>query len=510
MSALADAGRLAAWTALLFAAWTAVAGGFALHLGRDDLAATARRGLAAASGSAFAALGVLVFAVATRDYSLAFVAQRASTLMPGRWVPIAVLSTTAGAMLAWAALTALGACLAARSPRAGGAVAAGLGTIVVAGGAAAVAAAIAIATRPFAPTFGAVPDGGVLAPDLQQPAATLAATAYVAAAAAAMVAFARTAGALVARSLDAPWSAALRRWNVVAWVAGLTGTVAAARWHAATPLRGAWIAHPTTPLWVLLCAIGAWLVHLDAGRQTADRAVTRVLLTCAMAIAAAAALAYGAGAPVQGLADPAVPAGPWFALVPAGALVLTVWLLRHAAGAAARIATAPALESHAPAAWLAHAGVVLFVGALAGSAFARAHRVQLADTAIFGVRDPFGHQWTFASEGESTSQRENYAAVTWALLPARDGVRRPIVTAEVRAYSSAADADDAGAVRVAYTGSVIRGVFLETRIAVANPDTTPPTLQVTFVPLATWLVPGTLLLIAGTLLPLAARREQLA
>ncbi|MEA3245043.1 MAG: hypothetical protein U9Q74_02680 [Gemmatimonadota bacterium] len=88
-------------------------------------------------------------------------------------------------------------------------------------------------------------------------------------------------------------------------------------------------------------------------------------------------------------------------------------------------------------------------------------------------------------------------------MPSRDGVRRSIVTAEARAYSSAADPDDGGAVRVVYAGSAIGGVFLDTRVAVADPDTTPSTLQVTFVPLATWLVPGALLVIAGTLLPLA-------
>ncbi len=510
VSALADAGRLAAWAALLFGAWAAVAGAFALRLGRDDLSVAAERGLAAASACAFAALGVLAFAVATRNYALAFVAQRVSALLPGRWMPIAVLSTTAGAMLAWAAMTALGAGLAARAARGAVPGVAALGTVVVAGAAAATASAVALATRPFALTFGAVPDGGVLAPDLQQGTATIAAVAYLVASAAAMVAFARTAGALAARALDAAWSVGTRRWNAVAWAAALAGAVAGARWYVATPLRGTWIADPVTPLWLMPCAIGAWLVHLDARRPTADRAVTRVLLTCAMAIVATTALAFGAGAPIRGLGDAAPAAGPWFGLVPFGTLVLTVGLLRRAAGAAARTATVPAFASHPPAAWLAHAGVVLLVGAVAGSWFAREHRVQLADTAIFGVRDPFGHQWTFAGQGESTSQRENYAAVTWALLPSRDGVRRPIVTAEVRAYSSAADTDDPRAVRVAYAGSALHDLFLETRVAVANPDTAPPTLRVTFVPLASWLVPGAVLLIAGTLVPLVARRPQIA
>lgn len=518
MNGLADAGRLAAWASVLFAAWAALTGGLALRQRRDDLTATARRGLAAAAACALAALGVLALAATTRDYALAFVAERASVLMPDRWVPITVLSSPAGAMLAWAAMAGMGAGFAARSALAarlplaaarGRAVgAAGVGTIVVAAGAAAIAGVVALATRPFAPTFGTVPDGGVLAPDLQLAAPTVAAFAYVAGSALAMVAFARTAGALAARHLEAEWSAAVRGWNAAAWVAVLAGAVAAARWHAATPLRGEWVRDPATPLWLLPCVIGAWLVHLDAARQTPDRVVTRVLLTCAMAVAAAAALAYSGGAPVHGTADAVAPAGWWFTLVPAGALVLSAGLLRRGAGAAARAAAIPGPPPHRPAAWLAHAGFILVAGAMAGSAFARTHRMQLVDTAIFGVRDPFGHQWTFASEGESTSQRENYAAVTWALVPSRDGVRRPIVTAEARAYSSAADPDEGGGVRVAYAGSAIRGAFLETRIAVADPDTTPPTLEVTFVPLATWLVPGALLVIAGTLVPLLARREE--
>ncbi|MEA3246901.1 MAG: hypothetical protein U9Q74_12165, partial [Gemmatimonadota bacterium] len=319
MNGLADAGRLAAWAAFLFAAWAAVTGGLALREGRDDLATTARRGLVAAAACAVVAVGVLAVAVVTRDYAFAFVAQRVSGLMPRRWAPIALLASTPGAMLVWAAMAGVGAAVAARPPlgdaRAGhlapGATsgASGVATIAVGAAAMAIAVAVALATRPFAPTFGAVPDGGVLAPDLQQAAPTVTGVAYLAASAAAMVAFARTAGALAARSLDAAWSAAVRRWNAVAWVAVLTGTVAAARWYAATPLRGAWLADPATPLWLLPCAIGVWLVHLDAGRPTADRVVTRVLLTAAMAVAGAAALAYGAGAPVRGVGDAAAPAG---------------------------------------------------------------------------------------------------------------------------------------------------------------------------------------------------------
>ncbi len=502
MHGLADFARLAAWVALVFAVWAAAAGLSARRMLHANLAVIAWRGMVAAVTAASIALAVLCYALAARDYDFAFAAERASAFMPAKWLPAALLSATGGATLAWAVLVgAFGLAALGRVRRATALDNGRPVTVVAASAVMAVTLAVAIASRPFATTFGAVHDGAVLSPDLQQVAPIVVALGYLTAAAASVVSLSLTAGALDARALDLRWSGAARRWNAIAWTALVAGVVASARWYAGTPLRGDWATDPATSLWLLPCAIGAWLIHLDAARPTADRVVTRLLLIFAMAAAAAAALAFGLGIPVHGIAAHANPAGRWLVVIPLGVALAAIALLRRAAGAAAGATRLPAPSRNVAAAWLAHAGGLLVLGAIVGARFTRSYRIQLADTAIFTAHDQLGRQWTFTGEGQSTSQRENYAAVTWALAPARNGVRGPVLTAEARAYASDSDNDEQGAVQVAYAGSVARGVFLETRVSVVNPDASPAVLRVSFVPLGTWLVPGALFILAGSLIP---------
>jgi len=334
-----------------------------------------------------------------------------------------------------------------------------------------------------------------------------------------VVSFAVTAGAVAARRLDECWSRRVRAWTAVAWTALFAGVVASARWYALNPVRGQWLAAPETALWLLPVATGAWLIHLDAGPATADRVVTRILLIAATVVAATGALALGGGAFVNGAAPRDYGhAGAWVALLPAAALILFGSQLRRGAGLLAGDAGAAGAAPPVPpvvqtggsqagaraGAWIAHAGIVLLLGAALGAHYARVHTVALSDTQIFRAKDPFGHQWSFASQGVSTLQRENYASLTVSVLAERDDRRLGMLSAEARSYLLA---DGAESDAPAFTVGTLVGAFTETRLAVAESDRRRPTVRITFVPLAPWAVPGAWLAAIGTLLPLFLRRE---
>lgn len=513
------AGRLALWLAVLLAVWSVAAALAALRASRADIAVQAARGLAAAATAATAALGILVAALGTHDFGVRFVAARSSVLMPARFIPNAVLGAPAGALLALAAGTGIASLVVLR--RATGA-RERTWIVAAAAGLMALALVIAASRLPFARTFGFRADGAVLSPDLEHGNAVLHAVALLGGSVCAAAAFITTFAALAAGRLADRWTADVRHWNAVAWCLFFVAAVAGARWHALNPLRGPWLAAPATALWLLPCAMGAWLVHLDAGRPSPERTVTRMLLVAGTFVAACGAVSLDGGAFIRGVADVTDTRGRWFGIAALAALLLTIAIVRRARGSASQATTpvgevagevaggvagdvagdvAGGVAGGRVAGIVAHAGFAIVAAAAIGSYYTHTHVVRLADTEIFRAKDPFGRQWSFASEGASTLKRENYSAITYTLRPERDGVRGDVVSADARSYGLA-DEDTTGI--AAFTAGVISGALVEARVSVEDPSITPVAMRITFVPLASWLVPGAVLVVLGTLLPLFA------
>jgi cytochrome c biogenesis factor len=321
----------------------------------------------------------------------------------------------------------------------------------------------------------------------------------------ATVSFAITTAAVASRGVDDRWSARVRVWNALAWTSLFVGAIAGARWYAMNPVRGAWLADPVTALWLLPTATGAWLVHLDSGRADTQRTVTRVLLIAATYIGTMLALTFGAGAFVTGTARAVANHAGWLVgVTPVAALLLLIVLLRRGRGALASSSAIPDGVRSPAAGWVAHAGLVLVILAALGARFTREQTVALGDAEIFRARDPFGHQWSFASQGISTLQRENFASLTASVMPQRDGIRLAMLSAEARSYTLASG-EDAGP--PAFITGHVDGIFLETRLTVVEPEGKRPTLRIAFVPLAPWLAIGAWLLAIGTLAPLFSRRK---
>lgn len=481
----------------VFALWAVAAAVAAIRTSRADLGASAWRGLVAAGVCALMATFGLIIALVEGDVAVGFVAQSSSVLMPARYIPAALLSAPGGALLALAACTGLAGTLVTRTLRG----AARSWAIATIGGAIAVSlAVVAIADAPFA-LVAVRTDGAGLSSDLQRGAAVLHAVALLVATVCATASFAEMIAAVATQGLDDAWSRRVRRWNAAAWTALFVGVIAGARWYALNPVRGLWLEAPSTALWLLPCVAGAWLVHLDTSALGAARVATRLVLTSGIFVAMMISVAFLNGAFVNGVARAGAGyEGALVGAVPALAITVFIGRLRRGAGVLRAVSSLTPPTRSPMGAWIAHAGFILLIVAMGGSGFTREHTVTLSDAEIFRAKDPFGHQWQFSSQGLSTLQRENYASLTVSLMPTRDARLLPMLSAETRSYGLA---DGAASGLPAFITGTAASAFMETRLTITAPDGRRPTLQVAFVPLATWVVVGAWLVAIGTLLPLA-------
>jgi cytochrome c biogenesis factor len=492
---LSEIGRLALALGALFGAWAAIAGLVALRGGHAAVARAASRGARAATACAIFALFVLALATYAGDTRVAFVAGHSSVLMPARLIPVALLSNAGAALPALAALIGIVGLIV--ESRASATPAARLWPVMLTGGVTAISLGVATQLGPLMVRSAGAVDGRGLAPELQHTAAVVQGLALLAGTALAFGAFAITAAGLASRAIGDAWSRAIRPWNATAFIALSLGLVASACGAALYPVREPWLSDRTTTVWLMAVLTSAWLTQLDRGRQGADRAVMRLLLSGVVFIAATAALALTGATFVNPVVAGMPGAASFFGLVPVGAVSVLIGLLRDGKGALADARTVTNEPRHRVALGLVIAGVVLLAGSAIGSAWTRSHSAAIGDTEIFRVRDPLGTPWSFRSQGISTLKRENFASFTLTLLVDRDSTRVGLVSAEARSYLLADDRDAAPPIAVS---GVRHGALLDMRIAIAEPDGSRPTIRVAFVPLASWLWPGASLLWLGVLL----------
>jgi len=84
--------------------------------------------------------------------------------------------------------------------------------------------------------------------------------------------------------------------------------------------------------------------------------------------------------------------------------------------------------------YVVHLGMVMIFAAFAGLAFKQDHDVTLRTGETFAARDPFGHRWTFVSQGVSRFDALNRQVTALALEPTRDGERQKLITTERRQH----------------------------------------------------------------------------
>ena len=140
-----------------------------------------------------------------------------------------------------------------------------------------------------------------------------------------------------------------------------------------------------------------------------------------------------------------------------------------------------------------------------GALFVRSYDAPIADGTVYHARDPFGREWTFASQGISRVERDSSFVITLALLPALNGRRQPMLTSEHR--ESIANDIGTEPVTTAVTG-VRHAILQEIRLTFTAVAPGVATVHLTFVPFGNWGFAGAGLIAVGGLFAAAARTGQ--
>ncbi len=158
--------------------------------------------------------------------------------------------------------------------------------------------------------------------------------------------------------------------------------------------------------------------------------------------------------------------------------------------------------------YIVHAGIVMLFAAFAGQAFKSERDVTLKAGEAFAVRDPYGHEWRFVSQGVSTSDRVDRKTIGVGLEAFRDGKSLGIITSEKRQYL---DVQGNPLFQPTTEVGIRSTAALDTYLVLAGvrgSDTAE--LRVTFNPLVVWVWTGGFVMMIGGLIvmwPQAERRR---
>jgi cytochrome c-type biogenesis protein CcmF len=158
--------------------------------------------------------------------------------------------------------------------------------------------------------------------------------------------------------------------------------------------------------------------------------------------------------------------------------------------------------------YVVHMGIVVLFAAFAGLAFKRENDVTLRPGEKFAATDPFGHQWTFTSQGVSQESRLNREVTAVALAVTRDGAPMPVITSEKRQHvDSQGNPTFEPSTEVGILGGLRQDVYV---VLAGVMDNEVAELRITFNPLVWWVWFGGGLMAVGGLIvmwPQAERRR---
>ncbi len=503
------AGEFSLWIALLMAVWgslLSLAGG---ALRRADFVASGERGLVASFGFVLAAAAGFWAALWSTDLSLRYVASFTSTSLAGLYRLSAFWAAPAGSLLfgalALAASTALvlfvNRC---RHVELMPWVAGTLGALLACSVASSVIGANPFERLAFPPT-----EGRGLAPQLQNAAMALHPPLLLLGQVMLAVPFAFGVAGLVSRELGAGWLGAVRRWTLLAWSVLTAGVVLGMWWAYREASWGkAWSWDPLEVVTVLPWIGGALLLHaVRRGVKGGVSRATAVGLTWLTFLLSALAL-FVTRAGVVPTRHPSAYSvgGSWFAMLSIGGALGVMLLMVARRGELA--AAAPVEEAHdegnhvlrRAGGWAAHAGAIALAFSLAAMPFEARFDVALGDGETFRATDPWGRAWAFTSQGASRRERENYSAVSVALLPTRNGARQRFIIGEQRQLF---DGGQSGQAEPFSRAGVQSGALEDVYVVLADLSGEKPKLSIAFRPLASWMWVGGVMMVLGTLLALA-------
>jgi cytochrome c-type biogenesis protein CcmF len=163
--------------------------------------------------------------------------------------------------------------------------------------------------------------------------------------------------------------------------------------------------------------------------------------------------------------------------------------------------------------YIVHAGIVIMFAAFAGLAFKSDHDLTMRAGDSRTLTDPWGHRWTFVSQGVSRYDVLNREVTAVALDARRDGNKVAVIVSEKRQYFSGTDPNTrtptfTPSTEVGILGSWRQDVYV-TLAGVVGEGTSE--IRVTFNPLVRWAWLGGILMAIGGLIvmwPQAERRRR--
>lgn len=398
--------------------------------------------LAMAALGALTAFGTFGAALARHDFTLRYVAEWTSVLLPGRVALAALTASDVGVRLVWsAAIAVVALCVAvgvvvqrhhARRDD-------GTATLVGLVGAVLMAAvmSLVVGTSPFVQLATPPLDGRGLPPVLRSMHGVAQAALHLLGLACALVPLAHVAAAVIDGRSVTRWRAPATRALVIAWcvqtLALMLGLFWAQQqtgwfgwWFAWTP----WSSAPLLPWLATTFALGA--IVSQSPESHAQEMLTAGAIAFASCLAGFAAWQLRVGTALSVIAIPADAMLPGRTRLVAGAvgvlggamLVAMAW--RRTRGRARMRAAAAA----------ATCGALCIAVGFTASFWRTTTIVPLEMGTPHTLRDPFGSAWTATSQGMSSYREPTHAVLAAALALTHNGTRTGLLTSEQRQYVS--------------------------------------------------------------------------
>lgn len=430
-------GEISLRVALLMAVWVAIVSYAGGRTRRPELIASGERGVRAVLALLGLATAGLLTALLTSDFSVRYVAAHTAANLPAIYSVAALWAGRPGSLLLCALILAVYSAVAVRGRDQTSCVTGTLAVVMLS-----LLAAIVLRADPFERLEWLPPDGLGLRPLLQSPGmlshAPIMYLGYVATA----VPLALAASALMTRQLTAAHVHRIRKWSLASWFLLTVGILIGMRWAYVEPdWSGYWALNAVTNAaflpWLACSAllyslaiqvergvVRAWIVVLVVGT---------FLFSLLAALVARTGALSAAHSIVQSPAGLALAGSLAAAILLAGLLVVTR-LPDLPIPAVTREGKPADRRRRRVGGYGAGLGVALLLAGLVGQAFGRGHVVTLHPGEAVTLKDPYGGDWRFVSEGVSRYDILNRHVTAAAMSVYRGDSRAGPLTSEWRQY----------------------------------------------------------------------------
>jgi cytochrome c biogenesis factor len=502
-------GELSLWVALLMAIWGATVSFAGSSLGRRDLIASGERAIYATLAMLVLASLGLWTAIFTHDFSFKYVASFTSANLPAAYLLASFWAGAPGSLLFWSLILSIYSTIAVWTNRTRNRV-----LMPYVSGTLAVVlvffiARMCLGANPYERLDWIPPEGQGLNPALQNPGMVIHPPTLYLGYFATTIPFAFAIAALMTRRIDADWLSAVRKWAMLAWFFNTAGILLGMWWAYVEPGRGghwAWdpVQNASLLPWLVNTAFLYSVTVQEKSGMLRKWNVTLVVITFLLAILATFITRSG----ITSSAHPGSPIGNWFPALFVIAIASTVYAVNtrlkdlevtgevesptSVQGSSADLF---ARNRRRYGGYILKAGVVVLLFAFAGLTFRKKTDLTFKPGDSRDVTDPYGHKWTFVSQGISRYDVLNRQVAALVLDLSRDGQAAGVMSSEKRQYvDSRGEPTFDPSTEAGIQTSPGEDIYVV--LAAVRPDDSAE-VRVTFNPLAVWVWLGGALITLG-------------